>query len=64
VYSFVVVTVVVGKATGPFANEAPHVIARAAVPVMSMRNCCPSVGVPDKFVVMLVMSTAKAVIEK
>ena len=38
-------------------NDAPQVIARAAVPVISMMSTCPSVGVPVRFVVKLVMST-------
>ena len=46
-----VVTVVVGKATGPFANEAPHVTALAAVPITLINNNCPRVGVPERFVV-------------
>jgi len=61
--SLVVVTVVVGNATEPFSNDAPHVIARAAVPVIAIHNFCASVGVPLRFVVIDVISTACAVSE-
>ena len=50
------VTVVVGKATGPFSNDAPQVIALAAVPVTAIHSFCPSVGVPERFVVNEVMA--------
>ena len=39
----------------------PHVIARAAVPVILMMSFCPSVGVPERLVVKLVMSATCAV---
>jgi hypothetical protein len=42
-------------------NEAPHVIALAAVPTMYIHSFCPSVGVPDRFVVKEVISTVCAV---
>lgn len=50
-------TVVVGKATVDASKLEPHVIARAAVPVIAIHNVCPSVGVPDRFVVNEVIST-------
>jgi hypothetical protein len=50
--------VVVGRATVEASNEAPHVIALAAVPVIEIINFCPSVGVPDKLVVNEVISAA------
>ena len=56
-------TVVVGNATVLASNEDPQVIALAAVPVIAIHNVCPSVGVPERFVVKLVMSSACAVIE-
>ena len=52
-----VVTVVVGSATVEASKLAPQVIALAAVPVMAIQRVCPSVGVPDKFVVNEVIST-------
>ena len=58
-----VVTVVVGRAIVLASKDAPHVIARAAVPVIAIHNVCPSVGVPDKFVVNDVMSAVCAVSE-
>ena len=61
----VVPLVVVGS--GSFvdaSNEEPHVIALVAVPVMAIQSVCPSVGVPERLVVMDVMSTASAVMEK
>lgn len=56
-----VVTVVVGKATGPASNEAPQVIALAAVPTTYIQSFCPFVGVPLKLVVKLVISAVCAV---
>jgi hypothetical protein len=56
-------TVVVGRATVEASKEAPQVIALAAVPVMAIHNVCPSVGVPERFVVKEVMSPACAVRE-
>lgn len=53
-----VVTVVVGNATVLASKLAHHVIARAAVPVIAMISVCHSVGVPDRFVVNDVISTA------
>ena len=53
-----VVVVVVGKATAPASNDEPHVIARAAVPVIAICNLWSVVGVPDRFVVNEVISTA------
>jgi len=44
-------------------NEAPHVIARAAVHVIDIHNCCESVGVQERLVVKEVISAACAVNE-
>ena len=52
-----VVTVVVGRGTRA-SNDEPHVIARAAVPVIAICNLWSVVGVPDRFVVNEVISTA------
>lgn len=52
------VTVVVGSANVLASKLAPQVIALAAVPVMAIQSVCHSVGVPDKFVVNEVISTA------
>jgi len=46
-----VVTVVVGRATVDASNEAPHVIATAAVPVIDTHNFWPFTGVPVRLVV-------------
>jgi hypothetical protein len=54
--SFAVPLVVVGNATVLASNDDPHVIARLAVPVISMMSFWPSVGVPDRFVVIDVMA--------
>jgi len=51
-------TVVVGRATVEASKEAPQVMARAAVPVIAIHKVWPVVGVPDRFVVNDVMSTA------
>lgn len=56
-----VVVVVVGNATSPEANFAPHVMARAAVPVTRMVSVSPSLGVPVRFVVKEVIAAACAV---
>lgn len=57
-------TVVVGKgALAEASKDAPQVIALAAVPVIAIQSLCPSVGVPERLVVMDVISAAKAVIE-
>ena len=56
------ITVVDGSVTPRDAKLAPQVIARAApLSLKRMINFCPSVGVPLRFVVMLVMGAAKAV---
>lgn len=44
--SLLVETVVVGNATVLASNAPPQVIARAAVPVISINNASPSLGVP------------------
>lgn len=49
--SIAVPTVVVGNATVLASKLAPHVIAIAPVPVISMIRNWLSVGVPDKLVV-------------
>ena len=54
--------VVVGSGT-PASNDDPHVIALVAVPVIAIRSLCASVGVPERLVVIDVISTARAVIE-
>ena len=54
--------VVVGSGT-PASNDDPHVIALVAVPVIAIRSLCASVGVPERLVVMDVISTARAVID-
>lgn len=58
-----VVTVVVGSATVLASKLAHHVIARAPVPVIAIMRVCHSVGVPERFVVNEVISTACAVSE-
>lgn len=53
-----VLTVVVGNVADPEEmNEEPQVIARAAVPLMRISSFCPSVGVPDRLVVIDVMAS-------
>ena len=54
-------TVVDGRVTVEDSYPVPHVIARAAVPVIAIHNFWPLVGVPDRFVVNDVMSTVCAV---
>lgn len=49
-------TVVVGRATVEASKDEPHVIALAAVPTIYIQSFCPSVGVPERFVVKEVMS--------
>jgi hypothetical protein len=56
-------TVVDGSETVEASNEDPHVIARAAVPVIAIHSVCPSVGVPLRLVVKLVIAVVSAVIE-
>ena len=60
--SILLITVVVGNATPPATNEAPHVIARA-VPLSFISKTSVSLfaGVPVKFVVIEVIATASAV---
>lgn len=60
VYSLFVVIVVPGNAFTPSANDAPHVIARAAVPVIQISKKSPVLGVPLRFVLIDVMSAACA----
>jgi len=54
--SRLVETVVVGNVTVEDSNDAPHVIARAAVPVIAIHRVSPLFGVPLRLVVKLVMS--------
>jgi hypothetical protein len=54
--SVAVPTVVVGNATVLPTNEAPHVIAIAAVPVICITRISPSTGVPVRLVVKEVIS--------
>lgn len=61
--SLFVESVVVGSATVLASNEAPHVIARAAVHFIDIHNCCESVGVQERLVVKEVISAACAVNE-
>jgi len=58
-----VVTVVVGNATVLASNDVPQAIALAAVPVIAIQSVCLSVGVPLRFVVILVISSDCAVSE-
>jgi len=57
-----VVTVVVGKGDVLASKEAHRAMVLAAVPVISINNCCQCVGVPVRLVVIDVISTASAVI--
>ena len=61
--SLSVLTVVVGSATVDASKLVPQVIARAAVPVMEISKPCPSVGVPERFDVKLVIASACAVMK-
>src|ERR1700693_2292722 len=57
--------VATGKTAVPLSKLVPHVIFRGVpLSVMAINNNWFSVGVPARFVVMDVMSVAKAVIEK
>jgi hypothetical protein len=57
-------TVVVGRETVEDSNDEPQVIDWALpLSVIASQRVCPSVGVPDRLVVMEVMAVASAVIE-
>ena len=60
-FKVAVPTVVVGSETNDDSKDAPHVIARVAVPVIVICSKSPCFGVPERFVVMLVISAARAV---
>ncbi len=55
--------VAVGNTAVEDSKEEPHVIFLVAVPVIAICKFCPSVGVPDKFVVNDVISADCAVRE-